>query len=579
MDTKRFLIATLLSVAVLILWQQLFPPPEPEPAPEVEPIETVAEPEPSLPPPVAGEPAAAEPPAGVVAPTPERPAPEPTAAVSETRVTLEDEDFEAVFTNRGGRLVSLLLKHHASATGEPVDLVRQRDAGPYPLSVTGRGGEPAALDEALYEVRRERTPDGPALEFRHVGTAGEASKRFTLLGGGVVRVEVELPGRTDWGLLLGPGIRNPSSDEVSSRFLRRTVIYRLGDETERITADKEDEPIPVPAGGLRWVGVQDTYFLSALIPSGGIDQILVRPRIQRPDGAFRDPGEGAEEEGESPELALVVQPSAPRLVADTYWGAKEYDRVRALGIGLEQTVELGWFRFLSLPLLRALRWLYDNVVANFGWAIIILTLGIRIVLFPLMHKSTVSMQKMQEVNPKVQAIRQKYRSKLKDKQGRPNTEAQRKMNEEVMALYKSEGVNPAGGCLPLLLQMPVLFAFYSLLSSAIELRQAPWLLWIHDLSAPDPFYVLPIIMGASQFLQQRLTPSAADPMQRRIFQLMPVFFTILFLGFPSGLVLYWLTNNLLGIAQTWGYQKLKKSPAPAAAGAKGKPKRQGGKGR
>ena len=182
----------------------------------------------------------------------------------------------------------------------------------------------------------------------------------------------------------------------------------------------------------------------------------------------------------------MVQPASPRLVADSYWGAKEYDRVKGLGQGLEETVELGWFRFLALPLLRALRWLHDNVVANYGWAIILLTIGIRIVLFPLMHKSTVSMQKMQELNPKIQAIRAKYRGKLKDKQGRPNSEAQRKMNEEVMGLYKSEGVNPAGGCLPLLLQMPVLFAFYRLLSAAIELRQAPWLGWIQDLSAPGP---------------------------------------------------------------------------------------------
>jgi YidC/Oxa1 family membrane protein insertase len=186
-----------------------------------------------------------------------------------------------------------------------------------------------------------------------------------------------------------------------------------------------------------------------------------------------------------------------------------------------------------------------------------MTMLIRVILFPLTHKSFVSMQKMQELNPKVQAVRQKYRGKLKDKQGRPRAEVQRKMNEEVMALYKSEGVNPAGGCLPMLLQIPVLFAFYNLLTAAFELRHAPWLFWIQDLSAPDPYYVLPIVMGASQFIQQRLTPSAADPMQRRIFMLMPLFFTILFLGFPSGLVLYWLTNNLLGIAQQGVYQRLR----------------------
>lgn len=160
------------------------------------------------------------------------------------------------------------------------------------------------------------------------------------------------------------------------------------------------------------------------------------------------------------------------------------------------------------------------------------------------------MRKMQGLNPQVQAIRQKYRAKLKDKKGRPNAEAQRKMNEEIMGLYKKEGVNPAGGCLPILLQMPVLFAFYSLLSAAVELRGAPWMLWIQDLSAPDPFYVLPIVMGASQYVQQKLMPAGGDPMQRRIMMLMPAFFTILFLKFASGLVLYWLTSNVLTIFQT-----------------------------
>jgi YidC/Oxa1 family membrane protein insertase len=396
-----------------------------------------------------------------------------------------------------------------------------------------------------------------------------------LAGSGVIRLEVEVPGRTDWGLLFGPGVRNPTAAEAKNRFLLRTVIYRQGDETESITAGKEEEGILVPAGGLRWIGIQDTYFLNALLPEGGIEQVLVQPLVVAADGSVRGRGTGEAEDEESEELALVVQPGTTRLVADSYWGAKEYDRLQALGQGLEQTVQLGWFRFLALPLLRALRWLHDNVVANYGWAIILLTIGIRIVLFPLMHKSTVSMQKMQELNPKIQAIRSKYRSKLKDKQGRPNSEAQRKMNEEVMALYKSEGVNPAGGCLPLLLQMPVLFAFYRLLSAAIELRQAPWLGWIHDLAAPDPYYILPIVMGASQFLQQKLTPSAADPMQRRIFALMPIFFTILFLGFPSGLVLYWLTNNVLGIAQQAAYKKFRPAPATAGGGkVASKPKKE-----
>ena len=264
-------------------------------------------------------------------------------------------------------------------------------------------------------------------------------------------------------------------------------------------------------------------------------------------------------------MDVLVRPTNGRLSAEAYWGPKVYDDLATLPYGLEKSVELGPFGFLSRPLLYGLRWIHENVVSNWGWAIILMTVAIRLVLFPLNHKSVVSMQKMQEVNPKIQAIRQKYRSKLKDKQGRPNPEAQRKMNEEIMALYKQEGVNPAGGCLPLLLQIPVLFAFYSLLSTAIELRYAPWIGWIHDLSAPDPLLILPIVMGASQFLQQKLTPTAGDPMQRRIMMLLPIFFTILFLGFPSGLVLYWLTNNLLGIAQQVVYKRMKDKKAAEAA--------------
>ena len=583
MDTKRFLIATLLSVGILILWQQIFPPPEPPP-----PAEPVVETQLEMPAgPVAAPQALAprlepgvESPAGEAAATEEMPVAEAIEASSEQRVTLDGEEYEAIFTNRGGNLLSLRLKEHEAASGEAVDLVRLREGFPLPLAITGRRGEPDPLGEALFAVERETTRSGPAVTFRYSGPAGQATKRFSLFESGKMRLEVEVPGRTDWGLLFGPGIRNPSEAEAKNRFLMRNVIYRQGEETERINAGKKSEPLLVPAAGLGWIGIQDTYFLSVLLSEGGLDQVLIQPLVVGADGAVRDPSAGEAGDGETEELALVVQPTSSRLVADSYWGAKEYDRLKGLGQGLEETVQLGWFRFLALPLLRALRWLHDNVVTNYGWAIILLTIGIRIVLFPLMHKSTVSMQKMQELNPKIQAIRAKYRGKLKDKQGRPNSEASRKMNEEVMGLYKSEGVNPAGGCLPLLLQMPVLFAFYRLLSAAIELRGAPWLGWIQDLSAPDPLYILPIVMGASQFLQQKLTPSAADPMQRRIFALMPVFFTILFLKFPSGLVLYWLTNNLLGIAQQAAYKKFRPAPATAGGGkGAGKPKKQGAKGR
>ena len=224
------------------------------------------------------------------------------------------------------------------------------------------------------------------------------------------------------------------------------------------------------------------------------------------------------------------------------------------------TIRWGTFGLLARPMLILLLKIHDLVVANFGWAIVILTVLIKVVLFPLTHKSYVSMQKMQKLTPKIEAIKAKHRGKQRDAKGRPNLEGQRKMNEEMQELFKAEGVNPAGGCLPLLLQMPVFFAFFALLSNSVELWNAPWILWIHDLSAKDPYYVLPIVCGAAQFVQQRMTPATtANPSQRMILNTMPIWFTVISFGFASGLVLYWFTNNLLTILQQWIYQRLKKA--------------------
>jgi YidC/Oxa1 family membrane protein insertase len=252
----------------------------------------------------------------------------------------------------------------------------------------------------------------------------------------------------------------------------------------------------------------------------------------------------------------VLRPAGDQIALTSYWGAKEYDRLKAFPYGLQDTIEYGSLKPLVVPLQTALHWIHDHVVTNYGWAIVLLTILIKIILLPLTHRSTMSMRKMQELNPKVQGIRDRYRTKLRDKQGKPNLEAQRKMNEEVMAVYKEAGVNPAGGCLPLLIQMPILFAFYRLLSTAVDLRGAPWLAWIQDLSLHDPYYVLPIIMGVTQLIQVRMGPQAGDPMQRRMFQIMPVAMTFFFLGVPSGLVLYWLTNNVLTIIQLQVYNRL-----------------------
>ncbi len=576
METKRLLIAALLSLAVLLAWQALFPPePPPESPAAVEPSRA-AEAEPERPGAPAPPPAAEAQEAGP-AEVAEEETFEPLAARGEERVAVEGPGFQAELSNRGAQLLSFRLTEHRNAAGGPVDLVRERERGPYPFALVAADGTASALNEALFAVERSRAEDGETVEFAYRGAEGRATKRFVFRPDGTFDTAIEVAGAGSWGVWLGPGIRNPDADEEESRFAHKSAVYYNGGGLEKIDPKKPSGRERIGGAGLRWVGLQDTYFLTALVPDEPLAEVVFEPfLVERIDGAAArftpvPPEEELSEAQESltRELGLILRPDADRVAGVSYWGPKVYDRLAALPYGLERAVDLGFFSLLARPLLLGLRWIHDNVVSNYGWAIILMTVLIRLLLFPLTHKSFVSMQKMQELNPKMQAIRTKWRSKLKDKQGRPNAEAQRKMNEEIMALYKAEGVNPAGGCLPMILQIPVLFAFYNLLSAAIELRHAPWLFWIDDLSAPDPFYVLPIVMGASQFFQQKLTPSAADPMQRRIFALMPIFFTILFLGFPSGLVLYWLTNNILGIGQQVGYKRWKEraAAAPAAKGA------------
>jgi YidC/Oxa1 family membrane protein insertase len=558
-ETRRLLLAFLLSLIVVFVWYTVFPPPKP--APQKPPAPAPQErPAPQPGPEATPIPSAPSPAAPA---TPGAPA-QPIEAAGEERVELRDGRTRAVFSNRGAQLVSMVVPENTNPRSGTLELVRKRASGLYPYALTsGRGLQPHPLDQALF--RAERSADGRSVLFRYSGPLGNAEKRFRFNERGLLEAEVVLPGRSDWGVLLGPGLRNLTAEEMKSRYERRRAVYRTGDEVKLLDAQGAAEAVEVPGRALRWAGLADTYFLSAQILQAPLDRALIQPVLVDPDGRFvpvPPKEEITKEQKDLPrELFLVLRPAGDRLALASYWGAKEYDRLKSVGYGLEGTIELGRFGFLALPLLAALHWIHDHIVANYGWAIVLLTILIKVILLPLTHSSTKSMRKMQELNPKVQAIRDRYRTKLRDKQGRPNIEMQRKMNEETMAVYKEAGVNPAGGCLPLLLQMPILFAFYSLLSTAVDLRRAPWILWIRDLSVHDPFYVLPIVMGITQFLQVRMGPQAGDPMQRRMFQLMPFFMTFIFAGVPSGLVLYWLTNNVLTILQLQVYNRLQEREA------------------
>jgi len=242
---------------------------------------------------------------------------------------------------------------------------------------------------------------------------------------------------------------------------------------------------------------------------------------------------------DSDDNPLIFIQGEQNMALGGYIGPKDYKVLKNINPTLTDTIEYGWFTFLSKPFFAVTMWIH-NIVGNWGWAIILFTLLIKLLLFPLSYKGMMSMQKLKDLAPKMKEIKEKYG---KDPQ---------KMNQHMMELYRKHNANPMGGCLPMLLQIPVFFALYRVLLNAVELQGASWILWIDDLSKMDPFFILPILMGASMYLQQKLTPTTiTDPIQQKIFMYLPLVMTVFFVTFPSGLVLYWLVNNMFSIAQQY----------------------------
>jgi YidC/Oxa1 family membrane protein insertase len=257
--------------------------------------------------------------------------------------------------------------------------------------------------------------------------------------------------------------------------------------------------------------------------------------------------------------AFSVRFDPPTEALRVYFGPKSFDDLRAIDTELVRVINFGWVDWLSVPLLRALKWVHQYI-GNWGWSIVVLTVLINLAMFPLRQKSVTSMRKMQEIQPQMKAIQDRYaKYKVTDPE-------RQKMNQEVMELYKAKGVNPATGCIPMLLTFPFLFAFYGMLSQAIEIRGADFLGWITDLSRPDPLYVTPLVMGATMFWQQKITPTSMDPVQQRVMMIMPIMFTVMFLAYPSGLVIYWTISNILAIGQQYLTTPL---GAPAPVRSKG----------
>jgi YidC/Oxa1 family membrane protein insertase len=503
---KRVLLAAVLSGIVVIVWFSLFAPPRP-----------------SVPPPA---PTPTKPVSGVGVPTPvaqeEHPAQPAVAAVSgddAKPIALEGDGWHALVDPRGAVLTSVVVSGYRDDAGAPLELVRPGVL--LPLSV----GVPGAWNDAVYRVERGsewvglRWSDGVGnwVEKRIAAGKGKYSLDIEVRAGGV-------PGRA--GVVVGTGLEKGLKTEQQGRFGGADGVVRVGGKLERINAGKLDG-VKELRGTIDFAGVEDQYFLVVLLPSATVDEVRI----------------SAAGTGASAVPQVVVVGESGEVAGTLYAGPKEHGTLRGYGRGLNETVSFGIFGFLSVGFLAALRWIFA-LVRNWGVAIIVLTAGIRILLFPLNHKSAVAMKRMQALQPKLKAIQDRYQEKAKKD---PNVRA--RMNQEVMQMYKQEGVNPMGGCLPMLVQLPILWALYSLFAYAIELRQAPFVFWIKDLAAKDPTYITPILMTASMVLQQRMAPQVGDPAQRRMFMFMPFIFGFMFMSFPAGLVLYWLVNNIFTIGQ------------------------------
>jgi YidC/Oxa1 family membrane protein insertase len=469
-----------------------------------------------------------------------------------TTVTIDTPLYRATLTTEGGVLTRWELKRYTETVkgSDPVVLYppMERPTASAPFSIEIPGVNTSVLNEAIYHLEGGNAQ----LDKEHPSARVRLFVSLPLKDGSgrTVTVDKELLFHSDtyrvdltfrvdglngpYGVTLGDSFGLHEGQGPQQRFFGHLgAVSLIGDKLVMDKPDKLDGPTVVHTGDVHWTAIEGKYFVAALIPTMPLGEVTV-----------------ARMDTTGISAALSLQPSRREELA-LYAGPKEYKALTALHAGLEQTIDFGWFmfgsltlvRFLAKPLFLLLQFLH-GYTHNYGVAIILLTALIKLLFVPLTHKSYTSMKAMQALQPKMAELQKKYKD---DKE---------RFNKELFQLYRTHKVNPLGGCLPMLLQIPVFVAFYNILYSTIELRHAPFFWWIHDLSAKDPYYVLPLIMGATMFIQQKIQPSAMDPKQARMMMLMPVIFTFMFLQFPSGLVLYWLVNNLLTILQQYGTMKL-----------------------
>jgi len=540
---KRLILAIVLSFLVLFLYQALFvkkePPQEPisltavemEKKPEQEVIQK-----------------------DTLTPSelPEDKDFQPISDQAEEQIIIDTSLFQAVWSNKGAILKSWKLKKHKDENKEDLELISIHSAemNKYPFLLSTE--DPSfdnIINNSLYKSSKYKLElkEGQRGEMRfdyadEKGTRVE--KIFTFEGGKYefdIQINVWKNGqRVEPRLAWGPGFGNPSPEAQKQRFGSGSgiAVYSAGKVFRH--QERKYNPEKNFYNFVNWVAYEDNYFT-----------VLFLTSPQKTSAAFLK-----EEQDQASFYFLSLNYPQKALI-----GPKDIDVLSEFGYDTKKLIKFGLFGFIAEILLKAIKSIH-NVIPNWGLCIIILTFITKILFFPLTYSSTKSMSKMQDLQPKIKALRAKY------KKAKQDIGQRRKMNEEIMKLYKEHGVNPAGGCLPMLIQLPIFWGFFRLLIISIEFRHSPFMLWITDLSVKDPYYVTPILMGITQFINQKMTPTSADPTQQRMMLIMPVVMTIFFMNFQSGLVLYWLTSNILQIGQQYIMNRIKHKKKREAHGKK-----------
>ncbi len=540
---KRLPLALALMMLVLLVSQYLFKPAPaakpPKPANENTAAKVVQKPE------------AAVPAAAAVKEAIPPPAPGQVQAASEITTDIDTDMYHIVFSNRGAVVKSWVLKKYKDDAGKPLQLTDPAaTAVPPPFSLEITGAKPAFdPNTVLYQAKPSANGLGVDYEYSDGKTTIRKSFQFATssylanIKSVVLENGAPIPALLMWrGGFGDQKVRNASSTERTVRY--DTSAAKLITKNAK---DAKNGPI-TDTGNYAFGGLEDNFFAAVALPADSLslevrtysDQVKL-PNEEKPQSFV---GAGLST-GPQNDVSLFV-------------GPKDVDVLKQVNPKLAQLINWGFFGVIAKPLFLWLNWVKDNWTGNYGWAIMLVTLIINLALFPFRLTSLKSARKMQRLQPQIQAINAKYKGiGMRD----PRKAEQ---NQEVMALYKREGVNPVGGCLPMLVQIPFFYAFYRVLDIAIELRHASWL-WVPDLSSPEtlPIHLLPIILIATQFYSQKLTPAAGvDPNQQRMMMFMPLMFGFMFYFASAGLVLYWLTSNLVGIAQQLIINRFMPTPAP-----------------